>query len=130
MSKSQEKQQEKQEAIARLRELVKPGDAVYTILRHVSRSGMRRVIDVVVLTKDGPLSVGYLFARALGARFDRDRGGVVVGGCGMDMGFHLVYEGSYRIFDEDPRLGAWQTEQDNRRGLPTDAGYALKQRWL
>ena len=38
---------ERDEAIANLREILKPGDTVYTILRHVSKSGMSRVIDAV-----------------------------------------------------------------------------------
>lgn len=97
-SQKQEKKEQQQAALARLHELVKPGDTVYTILRHVSRSGMQRVIDAVILTEDGPFNAGYLFARILGARFDRDRSGVVIGGCGMDMGFHLVYSASSKLY--------------------------------
>lgn len=82
---------EKAEAIAKLREILKPGDTVYTILRHVSRSGMTRSISCVVRGAEGPYDIDWLVRRALGLPFDRNRGGVKVGGCGMDMGFHLVY---------------------------------------
>jgi hypothetical protein len=41
-----EKERQKAEAIVHLREVLKPGDTVYTVLRHVSRSGMSRNIDL------------------------------------------------------------------------------------
>ena len=40
--------QERQDAIERLRSMLAPGDSVYTILRHVSRSGMSRSISLVI----------------------------------------------------------------------------------
>lgn len=97
-SRKQEKATEQLAALNELHELIKPGDTIYTILRHVSRSGMSRVIDAFIQTEDGPFPVGWLMARAGGLKFDRDRGGVVMGGCGMDMGFELVYETSRRMF--------------------------------
>lgn len=42
------RKQEQTEAIAKLREWLKPGDTVYTILEHVSSSGMSRSIRVLV----------------------------------------------------------------------------------
>lgn len=39
---------ERQEAVASLLELIKPGDTVYTILRHCAASGAFRVIDLVI----------------------------------------------------------------------------------
>lgn len=119
---------DQQEAVADLRKILKPGDTVHCLLRSVSRSGMSRVIDLVLYEKDGPRNIGYLAARAVDMPFDRDRGGVKVGGCGMDMGFHLVYELSYRLFQDDPRLKKWQAKQPERG--PRDPGYALSHRWL
>jgi hypothetical protein len=89
---------ERAEALARLRDWLKPGDTVWTVLRHVSRSGMQRTVSLVVIEDDGNgngpevRDIDGVVARALGLTFDRDRGGVKVGGAGMDMGFHLVYE--------------------------------------
>lgn len=97
---------ERAEALARLREWLKPGDTVWTVLRHVSRSGMQRTIELVIIEDDGrgngpePREIGWAVARALGMTFDRDRGGVKVGGTGMDMGFHLVYELSRALWPE------------------------------
>lgn len=71
-------------------------DAVYTTVMHVSRTGMSRVIKVVLtdVGEDGrtyAYDVSWRVARILGWRYSERRGGVVVSGGGMDMGFHLVY---------------------------------------
>ena len=86
---------EVEESLARLREWIKPGDTVYTILRHRSSSGMSREIGVALISNDKERGVvdlhpNYAVARVLGARMGK-RDGVIMGGCGMDMGFHLVY---------------------------------------
>lgn len=47
-------QAEKDEAAERLREILKPGDTVYCILRHVSRSGMQRRISLYTLHDGEP----------------------------------------------------------------------------
>ena len=115
---------DRQEAIDQLRQWIKPGDTVYTILEHVSRSGMSRSIRVVLLKhadavwngcklhdEDGSdcehvvdLHPNHAVAVALGLRRSK-REGVIVGGCGMDMGFHLVYELSHTIYPEYACLG-------------------------
>jgi len=107
MSETRAAKIEREEAKAKLREWIKPGDTVYTILRHVSRSRMLREIGIVLLTPPDDMGAqvkvpparhpgmvdlhpNYLVAEALGERIGK-RDGVIVGGCGMDMGFHLVY---------------------------------------
>ena len=108
------KQREKEEAKQRLLEWLKPGDTVYTIVERVSRSGMSRNIRVVVFL-DNKASEGihpnHAVATLLGWTLKRVNGydTVHVSGCGMDMGFHLVYALSQELFND---------------------GYALKQRWL
>ena len=82
--------EERENARARLQEMVKPGDTVYTVLRHVSRSGMSRSISVIIHTPEGPSDMSWAVAKLLGWSFDRRNDGVKVGGCGMDMGFYLV----------------------------------------
>jgi hypothetical protein len=100
---------EKQEAIDKLREWIKPGDTVYTILDHVSRSGMMRAIRVVIpyTREDGTidhLHPNYSVGKALGlrqwTRNGRRQDALVIGGCGMDMGFHLVYELSHVLYGQ------------------------------
>lgn len=97
---------EKAEAIATLREWIKPGDTVYTVLDHVSSSGMSRAIRVVLMScDDGKVTdthPNYSVGKALGLRHwkrnGREQDALVMGGCGMDMGFALVYELSHALF--------------------------------
>ena len=92
-------EKEKQEALERVREHVKPGDRLYTILRHRSRSGMMRAIEVVKIGHEGvEAHLGWNVAKALGLSYNEGHEGVKVQGCGMDMGFHLVYELSHALF--------------------------------
>ena len=90
MSETQAAKVECEEAKAKLREWIKPGDTVHTILRHVSRSGMQREIGIVLLKDGTDLHPNYLVAKAIGERIGK-RDGIIVGGCGMDMGFQVVY---------------------------------------
>lgn len=109
---------ERQEAIERLREEIKPGDKIYTILRHRSRSGMQRSISLIQIDAQGTTREwDYLAARAMGDRIDNVNGGIKVGGCGMDMGFHLVYNLGRTLFPEGfGCVGAGEGEEGNQRG--------------
>ena len=133
------KSMERQEAIERLKEWVKPGDTLWTQIKHVSRSGMSRVIQVVKLENNEPSWLGYNIALALGWSYDRQREGVRVGGCGMDMGFHLVYELSHVLWPDgwtcigkECRSSKHQGADFQKRikGEVHKDGYALNQRWL
>jgi len=95
---------------------VSEGSRVYTILRHVSSSGMSRDISLLVADKEGRISdITYYAADALGDRLIERNGfrAIRVNGCGMDMGFHLVYNLSSVLFHGQDR-----------------AGYILKQEWI
>lgn len=35
--------------------------------------------------------ISYLVAQACEFRYNKNRGALVIGGCGMDMGYHVVY---------------------------------------
>lgn len=103
MTKAQ--QSERAESIAQLRKWLQPGDTLYTILRHVSRSGMQREIGLVIMghrhgeSGCSDIHPNYHAARATGSRMGK-RDGLIVGGCGMDMGFHIVYNLSYVLFPD------------------------------
>ena len=142
---------EQDEAIAKLREWIKPGDTVYTVLDAVSRSGMSRQIRVVLLTTNeqgqcDTLHPNWAVGKALGLRHAKRNGyeqdALVIGGAGMDMGFHLVYELSYALYGKGyDCLGAKANCPSNAHQGPnrdktygaqvrhTD-GYALRHRWL
>ena len=131
-------QSSKLEAKERVLELVKPGDTIYTILRHVSRSGMQRIIDLIVLTTDGPCSIAYQASVLTDTPLDRERWGVKVRGAGMDMGFAVVYHLSYQLFKNEfacigetcPANDHSNGDQDYTPHLHSDAGYALRQKWM
>ena len=65
----------------------------YVICRHVSRSGMSRTISVHYFdtATGGMRHLNYVAAVLLDRPQDRLRDGVICKGCGMDMGFDLVY---------------------------------------
>ena len=97
----------KLEAIEELKTYLKKGDTVYTKLMHVSKSGMTRDIQIRKIACDYPWNWTHLAAIALNNRIKND--GIRVSGCGMDMGFHLVYNLGYVLYDD---------------------GYAFKHSWL
>ena len=99
----------KKECKERLLKILKPGDAVYCILRHAARTGMSRVIDLYVLEDNDLRRIGLLAANLLELSYTDKYDGIKVSGAGMDMGFWLVYSLSEKLFDD---------------------GYALKHRWL
>jgi hypothetical protein len=128
--------QEVNEALEYLHKYLKPSDKVYTILRQVSRSGMSRHISVLRGTRTGdiaeahePHDITYLVARVLGERRDDKDGGLVVSGCGMDMGFEIVYRLGYALFPNGFEVKGIGRNGD-ASGWDKDGGYALKQEWL
>lgn len=81
---------EREEAIKELKTLIKPLDSVYTTVTKVSRSGMSRRIRVFIMRKNEPREITHLVAMALNLK--RNEYGLNIGGCGMDMGFKVVYD--------------------------------------
>ena len=123
-TKKQQKEEEKREAIDKLKEILKTtkkrevrrnGESkmvpvLYTIIRHVSRSGMSRSIDVISISEDGEhYNISYLVKTVLDMKLDTTNGGVKIGGCGVDMGVALVDHLSYKLYNR---------------------GYAIHQEWL
>ena len=99
----------KEQAIEQLREEIKEGDTLWTQLQHVSKSGMTRHIGVRHIKDNYPLNYTYIVAKALGSKVSDRYDGIKREGCGMDMGFDLIYNLSYVLYGD---------------------GYAIKQRWL
>lgn len=86
------------ESRERLLSLLSPGDTVHTKVLHVSRSGMMRVIAAYVIRDSEATDISRDAAIVIGSTFDRDRWGVKMGGCGMDMTFALVYSMSRSLW--------------------------------
>ncbi len=120
---------ERLEAVEELRTILKPNDEVYTIVTHVSRSGMSRRIRLFVVRDGENRSITHLVARAVGYRIVRGwADSIHVDGCGMDMCFDTVYQLGRTLFPEGgpttrPRNG-------DKSGFESDGGYLLTKRDL
>lgn len=136
MTKAQKTNREQH--IEVLRKQLTPGQTVYTKLNHVSKSGMGRVIDVYIMENNEPSRISWAVAQAIDARYDTKHEGVYMGGCGMDMGFALVYNLSRVLFQgRFECIGQGCPSNDHSNGdrdqtphTHKDGGYALQQRWL
>lgn len=126
MTTKREKELARKEAFDKLRAWIHPEDTIYTVLRHVSRSGESRDITVLIPVGNEIVNVSYYVADLLDWSMNRERSAVKVSGCGMDMGWHLVYTLSRALFTDD--------EQPEKMKLhpmrQSDCGYWLTQRWL
>jgi hypothetical protein len=103
------KEAERNKAIISLKNYLRPGTTVYTVLRSVSASGMSRTLDLYVVINSEIVRITWRVAEALDARYDQKRQALRVSGCGMDMGWHCIYNLSHLILGN---------------------GYALKHQWL
>jgi hypothetical protein len=118
------------EEINRLKEWIEANNyTVYTVIRHVSTSGMYREISVVIPVMKDKIDVtefgakcaistvqqfvhpSYTIAGLLNRGYSEKNGhnAVICKGCGMDMGFDLVYNLSSVLYGD---------------------GYKIKQEWI
>lgn len=143
------------QAKADLLEFIRPGDTIYCILRHVSASGMSRRISLYAMHEGKPRNITGTAAIAMDRRLNRDEFSIVVGGCGMDMGFHLVYSLGFHLFPDgfgivgsngiisdlrpltkekaaDAVTAGYRFHGRNgdSSGWDNDGGYALRHEWL
>jgi hypothetical protein len=104
--------------IDRLKAWIEGNDwTVFTVLRHVSKSGMYREISVVipVTSINGAVRSfvhpSYTVSGLLNRSYSENNGhnSVVCKGCGMDMGFDLIYNLSAVLYGD---------------------GYKIKQEWI
>lgn len=126
------------------------GETVYTTLRHVSRSGMFRVIDLHIIRKNRPINILAVLSDKQMERFlnhykrSPDYNGFKTSGCGMDMGFDMVYnlsricwpKGFVCIGDSDkyrkrcPANDHVNGDRDYSPHIHKDGGYCLRQEWV
>lgn len=127
LSKTKGKELMREQARKHLLGVFKPGDTAFTVLRHVSRSGMCRHISILAVDEDGELrDVSGWAAQLMDDRRNSKDGSIIVGGCGMDMGFHLVYNLGYCLWPKGTAK-----PHGTRNGEPDQSGgYALKHKWI
>lgn len=137
---------ERNEAIKRLREEIKPGETLCTILRHVSKSGMSRSISIVQIKKGQTFDWSYLIAKAIDEKIDQKHDGIKIRGVGMDMGFELVYRLSSLLYGYGSKRGypclgercpsnvhvngKNPPRGERGKGIRHTDGYAISHRWL
>lgn len=108
---------------------IRRGDTVWCVLKHVSSSGMFRVIDLVVIRKNKPLHIAYAAADILGLKFDKARWGIQITGAGMDMGFEMVYQLGRKLYPRGFKVDG-RGRNGDMSGWDNDGGYALNHSWL
>lgn len=97
---------------------IKRGETIYTVLRHVSNSGMTRDISLLLIRPGNKIDIQNISYAAL--EFFHDHGynhykrgkydiSIRTKRCGMDMGFEMVYNLSNLMFGD---------------------GYALRHQWI
>lgn len=108
-----------------LRKILKPKAVVFCVLRNVSRSGMSRTISFFAIQGKDLRNLDAYISDALGYRWMQG-GGLQVGGCGMDMGFSVVYDLGSALWPKGTKK-----PHGTRNGEPdSSGGYALKHSWL
>ena len=102
-----------------LLKMFKTNKTVYTTLRNVSSNGMTRHIKVFTVSKNPYtkkqeiVNITWYVGKILDYRISEKTDSLIVGGCGMDMGFHVVYSLSSELYRGKNR-----------------SGYVLKQQWI
>jgi hypothetical protein len=127
------KTSEKERAKAELKKLFAgSGYQAYTMLRHVSSSGMFRRISVYVIEDNQPLCIDYLIGKLGNYKRDKENEGLRVSGCGMDMGFAVVYDTSGEVFDDEEEVKRIAMKLGRtRNGEPETSGsYLVRQKWM
>jgi hypothetical protein len=140
-TKKQEQEQKRQQAIKFIRELLlkntKKGEkpVLYTVLKHVSSSGMMRHIDVIAIDDGQPININwhveqlgtYKRAKSYDAK---NADSLRVGGCGMDMGFAVVYNISCVVFRDYDIANLKVQGRNGQQYETTDGGYIINHKWL
>ena len=92
------------------------------------------------MRENEPIRISWSVADAIGFNYDRNYEGVKIGGCGMDVGFEVVYNLGLTLFPDGftcigERCPAADHSNGDRDYTPHlhpkfQGGYALKHRWL
>ena len=104
-----QKQTKQKIVIESLKKEIKKGDTIFTILTKVNNIGTYRHIKPILFKNNEPYFLGWQMSKALEYTYKEKTSSIGIGGGGMDMGFHLIYNLSSLLFND---------------------GYALKHRWL
>jgi len=77
---------------------------IYCSVKHVANSGMSRHIAFYVADGDKILTITRQIGVILDLPYRERTGGLFISGCGMDMGFHIVYNLGLVMFEDGYRF--------------------------
>jgi hypothetical protein len=107
LSKKAQKEQDRESARAYLLSILNKQNkpTLYTNLKSVSSSGMSRDMKVLAVVEGEIVDITYYVGKLdIGTIKERNGQRVIrVGGCGMDMGFHVVYSVSAVLYGYEER---------------------------
>lgn len=115
-----QKREQKENSLATLKNLVQEGDTIYTSLQSVSSTGMSRRLNIFIVKDNNIVNITWHVANVLEYRYNDQKESLVIGGCGMDMGYHVVYSLS-------SVLGYKKSGMGNEN---TGNCYGLNHKWL
>jgi len=121
--------EEREQAKEDLREVLeRSGRTVYQSIGHVSKSGMYRTIKNMIII-DGTLrNIDWQIARVMDYVTPKEDG-LGVTGCGMDMGFDIVYNLGRTLYPKGD--GKTLTHRNGEKNtLEYDGGYLITPRWV
>ncbi len=106
--------------------LPKKNRLIYTTIKKVGQSGMYRHISCCIIKNNKPYCIDWAVSRLLELPLKEDSVGI--SGCGMDMGFSIVYGLGCILFPNGD--GKTITGRNGDTKPETDGGYLIKQKWL
>ena len=98
-----EKKQASEEAKIFLKKNIKENEVIYYVVTHVSQSGMHRHIKFFYYDGERNYNLSGYFSDLLDYKWI-ENGSIGVGGCGMDMGFHVISQVASTLFDDYKKL--------------------------
>lgn len=120
------------EEIKSLKKMLKASNStIYCVLNHVSSSGMTRHIQFLVANKSRIIDITWYLSGLLGYSINDKNGGLIVGGCGMDMGFHVVYSVGRALHPKGFKFPKSRYGRNgDTSGFERDGGYRYESKWL
>lgn len=103
MPKTIWKQEDEIRALEMLNAFFNKTNTVYTVLYHVSKSGMSRWLKLYTCVDNQIVNITWPTAVILEEKLEED-GTIKVKGVGTDVGFETVYNLSYKLYKDGYKL--------------------------
>lgn len=87
-----------------LKKTLTENDEILYQVTHVAKSGMSRHIKFYVIKNNELLGLTYSICNALDYKYKHNTNSLFIRGCGMDMGFHVIYNLSRDLFNDGSKL--------------------------